>query len=93
MVRSTLSLLVDVPKIVEMVSLTGAVIGTLIASGVFSQLVQITICCPQSFFASWPSPQEIGQIFLGIILIVISIFFLARERMSRRESDSLELAV
>ena len=93
MVGSKLSLMIDMSRIVEIVSLTGAVIGTLIASGALSQLVQITICCPQSFSASWPSPQEIGQISLGIILIVISIFFLARERMSRRESDSLELAV
>ncbi|TMI61198.1 hypothetical protein E6H12_08190 [Candidatus Bathyarchaeota archaeon] len=93
MVRSMLSLLVDMSRIVEIVSLLGAVIGTLIASGALSQLVQITICCPQSFFASWPSPQDIGQLFFGIILIVVSVFFLARERMGRRGSDSLKLAV
>jgi len=88
-----LSLLVDMSRIVEIVSLLGAEIGTLIASGALSQLVQITICCPQSFFASWPSPQDIGQLFFGIILIVVSVFFLARERMDRRGSDSLKLAV
>jgi len=93
MVRSMLSLLVDMSRIVEIVSLLGAVIGTLIASGALSQLVQITICCPQSFFASWPSPQDIGQLFFGIILIVVSVFFLARERMGRRGSDSFKLAV
>jgi len=93
MVRSMLSLLVDMSRIVEIVSLLGAEIGTLIASGALSQLVQITICCPQSFFASWPSPQDIGQLFFGIILIVVSVFFLARERMDRRGSDSLKLAV
>jgi len=84
-----LSLLVDMSRIVEIVSLLGAVIGTLIASGALSQLVQITICCPQSFFASWPSPQDIGQLFFGIILIMVSVFFLARERMGRRGSASL----
>jgi len=88
-----LSLLIDMSRIVEIVSLLGAEIGTLIASGALSQLVQITICCPQSFFASWPSPQDIGQLFFGIILIVVSVFFLARERMDRRGSDSLKLAV
>jgi len=93
MVRSMLSLLVDMSRIVEIVSLLGAVIGTLIASGALSQLVQITICCPQSFFASSPSPQDIGQLFFGIILIVVSVFFLAREGMGRRGSDSLKLAV
>jgi len=93
MVRSTLSLLIDMSRIVEIVSLLGALIGTLIASGALSQLVQITICCPQSFFASWPSPQDIGQLFFGIILIVVSVFFLARERMGRRGSDSFKLAV
>jgi hypothetical protein len=93
MVRSKLSLLVDMSKIIEIAGLTGAVIGTLIASGALSQLVQITVCCPQSFFASWPSPQELGQLFFGIILIMVSVFFLARERMGRRGSNSLKLAV
>jgi hypothetical protein len=79
---------VDRSKIVMIAGLGGAVFGTWIASGALSQLVQITICCPQSLFASWPSSQELGQIFFGIILIVISIFFLANERKGRRSASA-----
>src|SRR6267378_2902566 len=94
-------------KIVEIAGLSGAVFGTWIASGALSQLVQITICCPQSLFASWPSSEELGQMFFGIILIMISIFLLANERKGTQKrvgksddesaklkfgSDCLELA-
>jgi len=75
-------------KIVEIAGLSGAVFGTWIASGALSQLVQITICCPQSLFASWPSSEELGQMFFGIILIVISIFLLANERKGRRSASA-----